>query len=171
MDSSHDKATPFEYGAGHIQPNLAVDPGLVYDLNVIDYLNYLCSRKYTSDQLKVFYGKPYTCPKSFSLANFNYPSITIPEIKTGQSLSVTRTITNVGSPSEYIAEIQEPPYFLVTVQPKILRFTHKGEKREFKVTFTKKSGDVSFTYYSFGKLIWTNGKHRVGTPITVTFQD
>ncbi|XP_058733827.1 subtilisin-like protease SBT5.3 [Vicia villosa] len=168
LDSSLEKATPFDYGAGHIQPNLAVDPGLVYDLNVTDYLNYLCGRGYTSDKLKVFYDKPYTCPKSFSLGDFNYPSITI---KSGQSLSVTRTLTNVGSPSEYTVEVQEPPQFLVTVEPKILRFTHKGEKREFKVTFTKKSNDVFLTYHAFGKLIWTDGKHRVGSPITISFQD
>ncbi|CAI8609740.1 unnamed protein product [Vicia faba] len=171
LDSSLEKATPFAYGAGHVQPNLAVDPGLVYDLNVTDYLNYLCGQSYTSDQLKVFYGKSYTCPKSFSLADFNYPSISIYELDVWKSLNVTRTVTNVGPPSEYRVEIQEPPQFQVTVQPEILRFKDKGEKKEFKVTITMKPNSTHITDFEFGKLIWTDGKHRVGTPISIKYTD
>ncbi|CAI9260395.1 unnamed protein product [Lactuca saligna] len=35
-NASHTKATPFSYGAGHVQPNRAMDPGLVYDLTTFD---------------------------------------------------------------------------------------------------------------------------------------
>ncbi|GAB4841988.1 hypothetical protein Ancab_011947 [Ancistrocladus abbreviatus] len=37
-DSSHFEATPFEYGARHIQPNHAMDPGFVYDLTFRTYV-------------------------------------------------------------------------------------------------------------------------------------
>ncbi|KAG4933066.1 hypothetical protein JHK87_047068 [Glycine soja] len=132
------EATPFDYGGGHIRPNHAVDPGLVYDLNTADYLNFLCSRGYNSSQLKLFYGKPYTCPKSFSLADFNYPTITVPRIHPGHSVNVTRTVTNVGSPSMYRVLIKAPPQVVVSVEPKKLRFKKKGEKKEFRVTLTLK---------------------------------
>ncbi|PQQ01477.1 subtilisin-like protease SBT5.4 [Prunus yedoensis var. nudiflora] len=39
--SSYVKATPFAYGSGHIQPNKAMDPGLIYNLTTLDYLNFL----------------------------------------------------------------------------------------------------------------------------------
>jgi len=108
QDSSLNEATPFHYGAGHIEPNSAVDPGLVYDLNITDYFNYLCGRGYNSSQLKIFNHTPYTCPESFNLADFNYPTITIPELGPGHSVNVSRTVTNVGSESTYRVRIKAP---------------------------------------------------------------
>ncbi|TKY55328.1 Subtilisin protease SBT5.4 [Spatholobus suberectus] len=164
------EATPFDYGGGHIRPNRAADPGLVYDLNIIDYLNFLCGRGYSSSQLKLFYGKPYTCPKSFNLADFNYPAITIPRFDPTHSLNVTRTVTNVGSPSTYRVRIKAPPQVLVTVEPKKLRFKKKGEKREFRVTLTLKPQTNNTTDFVFGWLTWTDHKHRVRSPIAVNIQ-
>jgi len=168
LDSFKEKATPFDYGAGHIQPNRVVDPGLVYDLNMTDYMNFLCARGYNSSMLKLFYGKPYSCPKSFSLKDFNYPAITILDFKVGQSINVTRTLTNVGSPSTYTAQIQAPPEFVISVEPKTLSFNQKGEKKEFRVTLTFKLQSKDKSDYVFGKLIWTNGKNYVvGIPIAL----
>ncbi|PNY01875.1 subtilisin-like protease-like protein, partial [Trifolium pratense] len=163
------QATPFAYGAGHVRPNHATNPGLVYDLNITDHLNFLCGHGYNSAQLKPFYGKPYTCPKSFNLLDFNYPTITIPDIKIGQSLTATRTVTNVGLPSEYRVLIEAPSELLVSVEPKRLIFKEKGEKKEFKVTLTLKQQSKHKTEYVFGKLTWTNGRHRVGSPIVVKY--
>ncbi|RHN63365.1 putative tripeptidyl-peptidase II [Medicago truncatula] len=169
LDSSQEEATPNAYGAGHVRPNLAADPGLVYDLNITDYLNFLCGRGYNSSQLKLFYGRSYTCPKSFNLIDFNYPAITVPDIKIGQPLNVTRTVTNVGSPSKYRVLIQAPAELLVSVNPRRLNFKKKGEKREFKVTLTLKKGTTYKTDYVFGKLVWNDGKHQVGTPIAIKY--
>ena len=35
-------ADPFDMGGGHVVPNSALDPGLVYDAGFLDYLAYLC---------------------------------------------------------------------------------------------------------------------------------
>ena len=167
MESSLYTATPFAYGAGHIRPNHVADPGLVYDLNVTDYLNFLCARGYNNTQLKLFYRRPYTCPKSFNIRDFNYPAIIIPDFKIGHSLNVTRTVTNVGFPSTYRVRVQEPPEFIISVEPRKLNFKQKGEKIEFKVTFTLRPQTKYIEDYVFGRLVWTDGKHSVETPIAI----
>ncbi|KAL3577364.1 hypothetical protein D5086_022647 [Populus alba] len=133
LDSSNTRATPFAYGAGHVQPNRAADPGLVYDLTVNDFLNYLCSRGYTAKDLKLFTDKPYTCPESFSLTDFNYPSISA--INLNDTITVTRRVKNVGSPGKYYIHVREPTGVLVSVTPATLEFKKLGEEKTFKVTF------------------------------------
>ncbi|KAK1389403.1 Subtilisin-like protease preproenzyme [Heracleum sosnowskyi] len=45
-------ATPLAFGAGHINPNKALNPGLIYDVNAADYINLLCALNYTSRQIQ-----------------------------------------------------------------------------------------------------------------------
>ncbi|CAL0306751.1 unnamed protein product [Lupinus luteus] len=169
MTSSMKIATPFGYGAGHIKPNSAINPGLVYDLNTSDYLNLLCGRGYDSATIKLFYKEPYTCPGSFSIADFNYPSITILNLDSKHPQSVTRTLTNVGRPGEYKVLINEHPQLETLVEPNILIFKERGEKKEFKVTFTLKPANLDEYqhHYFFGGLDWTNGRHHVRSPFIV----
>ncbi|KAE9610143.1 putative tripeptidyl-peptidase II [Lupinus albus] len=163
-----DRATPLAYGAGVIQPNHAANPGLVYDLRTTDYLNFLCGRHYNSSTIQLFYGKSYTCPKSFNVNDFNYPSISVTHLVHGHSQHVTRTLTNVDSPGKYRVHINAPREVVVSVKPKILRFKHKGEKREFRVTFKlKHKGKKSKNDYFYGSLVWTDHKHIVRSPIVV----
>ncbi|CAJ2664207.1 unnamed protein product [Trifolium pratense] len=166
LNSSLENATPFAYGAGHIQPNRAVDPGLVYDLNVTDYMNYLCNRGYEGSHLSVFYRKPYTCPKYFNLLDFNYPTISIPNFKIRHSINVTRTLTNVGPPSTYKVRIAVPREVFVSVEPKVLHFK-EGEKREFRVTLNLRSLTNHSNDCVFGRLDWTDGKHHVRSYIAI----
>ena len=164
MDSTNTKATPFADGAGHVQPNRAADPGLIYDLTVNDFLNFLCNRGNTKKNIKLFSDKPYTCPKSFSLADFNYPSITVTNLN--DSITVTRRVKNVGSPGTYNIHIREPPGVTVSVAPSILRFQKIGEEKMFKVTF-KLAPKAVLTDYVFGMLTWGDGKHFVRSPLVV----
>ncbi|GER48307.1 subtilase family protein [Striga asiatica] len=81
-NSSNSTATPFNYGGGHIDPNRAMDPGLVYDLQTTYYLNLLCAIGYNQTQIKLFWKKSFTCPKpDIRLIGFNYPSVTVPFLK------------------------------------------------------------------------------------------
>uniref|UniRef100_A0A5B7BTQ3 Putative subtilisin-like protease SBT5.3 n=1 Tax=Davidia involucrata TaxID=16924 RepID=A0A5B7BTQ3_DAVIN len=162
--ASHLKATPFSYGAGHVQPNLAMDPGLVYDLTVNDYLNFLCAIGYTQAQITLFSEGSYTCPKSISLASFNYPSITVPKLN--GSITVTRTVKNVGSIGTYRARVKKPAGISVVVKPGSLKFEKIGEERKFKLTLKVKEANAARDYV-FGQLTWSDGKHYVRSPIVV----
>ncbi|XP_047159476.1 subtilisin-like protease SBT5.3 [Vigna umbellata] len=165
LNATDGMATPFSYGAGHVQPNIAMDPGLVYDTTIGDYLNFLCALGYNGTQISVFTeGSSYVCRKKFSLLNLNYPSITVPNLS--GSVTVTRTLKNVGSPSTYIAHVQNPNGISVSVKPSILKFTNVGEEKRFKVTFKIMKGKATNNYV-FGKLIWSDGRHYVRSPIVV----
>ncbi|XP_030509610.2 subtilisin-like protease SBT5.3 [Cannabis sativa] len=167
LDWNMTKATPFEYGSGHIQPNRAMDPGLVYDRTINDYLNFLCAHGYNKTSLQLFYNKPFKCSKSFTLANLNYPSITVTDLSS-KSVTVTRIVKNVGSPGTYKAYVKAPIGVYVYVKPTILEFTKVGEEKKFEVLFKPKFVGKPKDYV-FGQLKWSDGKHYVRSPIVVKY--
>ncbi|KAM7497974.1 hypothetical protein LguiA_022388 [Lonicera macranthoides] len=186
VDDVGKKANPFSYGAGHMRPNRAMDPGLVYDLTISDYLNLLCAIGYNQTMISKFSGGPYKCPhdpvakangslSSSLLLNFNYPSITVPNITS--EVTVTRRVKNVGTPGKYEARLRQPRGFLATVEPTSLTFKEAGQEQTFKLTLkaNKKNSpspprslnDYS-SMYSFGELLWSDGSHHVRSPIVVS---
>ncbi|CAI8587079.1 unnamed protein product [Vicia faba] len=166
-DRFDENATPFAYGSGHIQPDLALDPGLIYDLEVIDYMNLLCSDAQWHKQVEAIYNKPFICPKLYNVVDFNYPTITILDLG-HKAVVASRTVTNVGPPSRYELQIKAPDGVSVYVVPSFLSFKEVGEKRSFKVIIRKsrKKGNATMEYV-FGELLWSNGKHRVRSTIVV----
>ncbi|CAN1256045.1 Subtilisin-like protease SBT3.6 [Linum perenne] len=171
---------PFDYGGGHVDPNKAIDPGLVYDMGPPDYIKFLCAMGYNSSAISQMTMKNTTqtqChrkqPASSSsssniLENLNLPSITIPELR--HNLTVTRTVTNVGPvDSIYIAKIHPPSGVYVTVKPSILVFDSSTNRIEFRVTFCSKV--LIQGRYSFGELSWEDSgddsSHVVRIPLVV----
>ncbi|WCJ28411.1 Subtilase family protein [Euphorbia peplus] len=163
------EASPFNYGSGHIRPNQAADPGLVYDLTTQDYLNFLCSNGYNSTQMSAFIDDAsFNCPprNTNSLLNFNYPSITVPNLSPNLTLTVTRTLKNVGTPGLYTVRVDSPVGISVTVKPKRLMFMKINEEKSFKVTL-KVWENTSIFSYVFGGIVWSDGVHYVRSPIVV----
>ncbi|WJX77277.1 hypothetical protein P8452_60599 [Trifolium repens] len=159
-------ANPFTYGSGHIQPNSAIDPGLVYDLTIIDYLNFLCASGYKQKLItKLNFNMTFKCSGSHSINDLNYPSITLPNLGLNV-VNVTRTVTNVGPPSTYFVKAQLPGY-KISVVPNSLNFKKTGEKKTFQVSVQARSVTRRRKKYQFGELKWSNGKHIVRSPITV----
>ncbi|XP_071718280.1 subtilisin-like protease SBT5.4 [Rutidosis leptorrhynchoides] len=165
LDESKIEASPFSRGAGDIDPNRAMNPGLVYDLGVNDYLDFLCAIGYNQTVIQKFSNKPHECPENYSLLDFNYPSITVDKLN-GTAI-VTRKLTNVGRPGVYTAHVKNPAGVSVDVEPKSLVFKTKGDVQKFVMT-VKADGKSDIEDYVFGELVWTNGKQHVKSPIVVS---
>ncbi|KAK9052748.1 hypothetical protein SSX86_029378 [Deinandra increscens subsp. villosa] len=166
LDETKNEANPFSRGAGHINPNRAMNPGLVYDLTANDYLDFLCTRGYNETVIQKFSDQPYKCPENNSILDFNYPSITVYNLN--GTVTVTRRLTNVGPPGTYTAGVKSPVGISVEVKPNILAFGKKGEVQKFELTM-KADGTSVIKDYVFGELVWSNGKHfHVKSPIVVS---
>jgi hypothetical protein len=168
MNSSHAAATPFSYGAGHVFPNRALDPGLVYDMSIVDYLDFLCALGYNATAMRTFNSGSFVCPTAaMRLQDLNYPSITAHGLHAGTTAIVRRRVRNVGLPGTYTATVvKEPEGVHVVVTPAMLVFREAGEEKEFDVTFTI-SNPAPVTGYTFGAMVWSDGSHQVRSPLVV----
>ncbi|KAI3723351.1 hypothetical protein L2E82_34859 [Cichorium intybus] len=167
---TNEEATPFDIGAGHINPLKAIDPGLIYDLKANDYILFLCNNGYTKDQIKRIInlapGTDVHCPKEFmSNTNLNYPSITVSSLES--TVTIKRTVRNVGGKitSIYFGRIVSPHGVEVTVWPRILFFSYFTDEISYYVTFRPKK--VSQGRYDYGEIVWSDGFHTVRSPLVV----
>lgn len=165
----------FGMGAGHVDPEKAVDPGLVYDITVDDYLHFLCASGYNSKQIKVIARRQVNCSKTHqhNLWDLNYPAIVVTLGASSPSKSevvVKRTVTHVSDgASTYTVKITNPKGAIVTVDQGKMVFKKKGQKHTYTVRILAEkvglllAGNLS----EFGHLTWTDGKHQVTSPIVV----
>ncbi|KAK6793565.1 hypothetical protein RDI58_007018 [Solanum bulbocastanum] len=171
-------STPFDHGAGHVDPVAALNPGLVYDLKADDYLNFLCALNYTSIQINSVARRPFSCEtsKKFSVADLNYPSFAVvfPEQMTASSgsgsssIKHTRTLTNVGPAGTYKVNVISPSNSVkVVVEPETLAFTHMNEQKSYTVTFTAPS--MPSTENVYARIEWSDGKHVVSSPVAISW--
>ena len=156
------QAHPFEFGAGHIVPNNAFDPGLVYDLTADDYDAFACGFELESlttarcDELAL-------AGFSFDPAAMNQPSIAVARL--ANQRTVTRTVTNVSDRNAtYTASIARPVDMQVSVSPATLTLS-PGESASFDVTIGYLSGPLDL--WRFGSLTWSSGEHSVRSTIAV----
>ncbi|KAI4316635.1 hypothetical protein L6164_024598 [Bauhinia variegata] len=172
-------ATPFDYGAGHVDPVAALDPGLVYDASIDDYLSFFCALKYTPAQIKLAARRDFKCDpkKAYRVEDFNYPSFAVPlETASGfgggsrapVTVKYSRTVTNVGTAGTYKVSVSsQSPSVKIVVEPQILSFSQLYEKKSYTVTFTSASQPSGTT--GFAHLEWSDGKHTVASPIAFSW--
>jgi subtilisin family serine protease len=150
---------PWAQGAGHVAPNKAIDPGLVYDAGKIDFIRYQC---------KV--NKPAVSPASDCTTygtldetyNFNLPSITVGAVV--GAVTVTRKVTNVGAAAATYSASASVPGFTSLVTPTSLTLL-PGETKSFTLKLTAVSAVEN--QWAFGALSWSDGTHTVNSPVTV----
>ncbi|XP_016478246.1 subtilisin-like protease SBT3 [Nicotiana tabacum] len=169
-------ATPLDMGAGHVNPNRALDPGLVYDATPQDYINLICSMNFTEEQFKTFARSSANYNNCSSpCADLNYPSFialypfSLEGNFTWLKQKFRRTLTNVGKGgTTYKVKIETPKNSTVSVSPKTLVFKKKNEKQSYTLTI-RYIGDENQSR-NVGSITWVeeNGNHSVRSPIVIT---
>ena len=165
-DGTH--ADVFDFGAGHVNPNRAWNPGLAYDAGFLDYLAGICGTTARDD---AFSDPDATCASlesagySTDASDLNLPSIGIAELAGEQT--VRRTVTNVSTKrGRYTATAKKPAGYRVKVRPQTL-VLDPGQSATFEVTITNESAPAG--EWRFGRLVWRDaaGKFEVASKIAV----
>ncbi|TKW17217.1 hypothetical protein SEVIR_5G351801v4 [Setaria viridis] len=148
-------ADPFDYGGGHINPNRAADPGLIYDIDPNDYTKFFGCIIKTSTVCDATVLPGYL---------LNLPSISVPDLR--YPVTISRTVTNVGEVDVvYHASIESPAGVKMDVERHVLMFNAANKVITFQVKLSplwRLQGDCTF-----GSLTWHNGEKTVRVPIAI----
>ncbi|PKI40533.1 hypothetical protein CRG98_039093 [Punica granatum] len=172
------ETTPFDYGSGHVNPAAALDPGLIYDFDSADVINFLCSlvparvRHCRDPKIRPLQRSSrnltrelLSCPKNLTPSyNLNYPSIGVATMS--GSFSAHRKVTYYGQgPTVYSPYVEYLAGVKLTVSPPQLKFSKAGKKLAYRIDFTPNhSSNGSF---ELGSLTRSKGVHRVQSPISL----
>lgn len=150
----------FRQGAGHIDPNKAVDPGLVYNAGWNNWLAFLCgtTNGIAAGTCNALQGMGYSLDPS----DLNVASIAIGALAGEQT--VIRRVTNVGTTTATYESSVDIAGFGVEVSPSTLTLA-PGQSASFTVKFTNE--DAPLNTYTGGYLYWSDGTHDVRIPIVI----
>ncbi|CAF2034421.1 unnamed protein product [Brassica napus] len=166
------KDAEFAYGGGQVNPRRAASPGLVYDMDDISYVQFLCGEGYNATTLAPLVGsRSINCSSivpGIGHDSLNYPTIqlTLRTAKASTMAVFRRRVTNVGPPSSvYNATVRAPKGVEITVEPMSLSFTKPSQKRSFKVVV--KAKQMTPGKIVSGLLVWKSQRHSVRSPIVI----
>ncbi|XP_030451259.2 cucumisin-like isoform X2 [Syzygium oleosum] len=165
MSADINSEAEFAYGAGHIDPVQSLNPGLLYDADETDYVDFLCGQNYTTKTLQLVTGDSSSCSglnNGTAAWDLNYPSFALSTLSKAFNRTFTRIVTNVGSPtSTYTSVVKAPTGIKVTVIPSVLTFSSVEQKLPFSVMVEGKLNNFMLS----ASVTWTDGVHQVRSPI------
>ncbi|KAF8715349.1 hypothetical protein HU200_026982 [Digitaria exilis] len=173
LNEQHLPANFFATGAGHVNPDRAVDPGLVYDMDPADYVGFLCS-VYESQDVSVIARRKVDCSDVEVIRDhdLNYPSLSAsfpaPASSSNAAAVARRTVRNVGKAPAVYYPYMDLPAGVAHVTPSSLRFTEANQEQSFTVTVWR--GKTRAAKVLQGALRWVSDKHTVRSPISITFE-
>ena len=148
----------FAQGAGHVVPNKAIDPGLVYDAGRVDYIRYQCKVNKAAVVPASDCATYGTLDETY---NFNLPSMTAGSVS--GSVTFARKVANVSaSPSTYTATASVPG-FTAVVSPASLTLA-PGATATYTLKLTATTAVVNV--WNYGAISWKDGTHEVNSPVT-----
>ncbi|CAI0385931.1 unnamed protein product [Linum tenue] len=168
----------FAMGAGHVNPQRAIYPGLIYDIKPEDYVTHLCTLGYTRSEIFTITHRNASCSellkmnKGFSL---NYPSISVIFRQGTRRKMMRRKLTNVGRPNSiYSVELKAPEGVKVRVKPTKLHFKQRNQVLSYRLWFiSRKRMTREKLSFAEGHLTWINSQNhltRIRSPISVTWK-
>ncbi|XP_057971903.1 subtilisin-like protease SBT2.3 [Malania oleifera] len=160
-DLNQSPATPFDMGSGFVNPTAALNPGLIFDSSYDDYMSFLCGINGSASVVLNYTGQ--NCGASaMNGAELNLPSITI--AKLNQSLTLQRTVYNVGGNETYAVGWFAPGGVSVMVAPtRFLIVT--GESRILTISF---NATMNSSTPSFGRIgLYGDRGHTVNIPLSI----
>jgi len=167
-------ATPLVAGAGYVHPDLALDPGLVYDAGERDYVDFLCAMNYSAGQIRSFVPDFVRCTRTLAggPAGLNYPSFAVVFDNRTATRTLTRTLTKVSEEAEtYTVIVRAPEHVKVIVTPTTLEFKEPKEAKSYTVEFRNEARGNRKTEWEFGHIIWQNENHLVRSPVACNWQN
>ena len=153
-------ADPFDLGGGHLVPNRAVKPGLVYDAGTSDYDAFLCGRG--EARLAVDCAALEAAGFPTNGSDLNQPAIAINELVSSQV--IRRRVTNVGDAGQFTASVTAPTTIDVEVTPPVLTLG-AGESADVQVSFT--TDGTTLDAWQFGALTWSGTDTVVRSPLAI----
>jgi len=151
----------FRQGAGHVRPNSAANPGLVYDSGFNEWLAFLCGA--TTGVNPAYCDALAGAGYSLDPSDLNVPSISIGQMAGVQT--VTRTVTNVGEKEKYTFSYSGLAGITVTPSANSFNIEKDGVK-SYSVTFT--TNGAALGSYTGGYVTWTGNKgHVVRIPVVI----
>ncbi|XP_010913842.1 subtilisin-like protease SBT1.5 [Elaeis guineensis] len=189
-----ENAGPFAMGAGHLNPDGALDPGLVYDLEYEDYVGLLCGLNYTDEEIGAMSGGGRPRCKRLDgkgVWGFNHPGFVVEVAAVGKGeVAFYRRLKKVdGGCAEgcwYSAEVAAPEGYKAEVEPDKLWFSGRvGERLGFRLTLRwlgvddgklygnetswEEQQKVKKDWWVGGVITWReeDGRNRVESPIAV----
>jgi subtilisin family serine protease len=159
-------ATPQDYGAGHVRPGSAFNPGIVYESTPLEWTQYSCGvgeHQFFEDGTDVCSVIPRVDP-----SDFNAASIGIGDLAGKQT--ITRTVTNTtNQASVYFPRVEAPAGFSVKVTPSALTVLPR-KSASYTVEITRTTAPKGT--WSYGSLSWSDLRgHTARSPIAVRAAD
>lgn len=154
-------ADPFDFGAGHVVPNAALAPGLVYDAGADDYDAFLCGRGQPRDN-SVDCAALAAGGHATDGSNLNLPTIATDDLVSEQV--IRRRVTNVGEAAQFSASVEMPSTITAEVTPSLLSLG-AGESADFEIRLSTQA--TTFDAWQFGALTWTAGATTVRSPVAI----
>ncbi|KAL0326643.1 UNVERIFIED_CONTAM: Subtilisin-like protease SBT2.5 [Sesamum angustifolium] len=157
-------ATPFDFGAGSVDPSRAIDPGLVFDAYFKNYLQFLCAVPGVDD-MSIRRAVGVGCPAKRKewCSDLNAASVTVSNLV--GSRKVKRRVTNVADADEkYTVTMREPAGVKVRVTPEAFKISVNASRFiRLHLEATQRTNA-----YTFGEMVLRGSKnHVVRVPIAV----